>query len=171
MILIGSQLGIHQFVGDNPESAKKIASSLLDYTLPAGYIEQGGRDLGVIKMVLITPEGLPPQFHLRHVILLTTYSKALGLSEDQFRQELRLAMLRSVNEVTTMEYIRDVTTTIRGEELTLKVYESFGEYDTPTRMMFSSAFPGKSGDVILGFAGPIGSWNQEIVNRFIESIK
>ena len=61
-LIVGPQLGMHQFVGSNPESAQNIAASMLDYTLPSKYQEQGGRDIGFIKMVLFTPDGKAPDF-------------------------------------------------------------------------------------------------------------
>ena len=93
ILLIGPQLSIVQFVGNNPEKANKIANSLLDYRLPTGYLEQGGRDVGFVKMALIGPDGKNPQFQDNNVILLTTIPSVLGLSEDQYRQELLLAKL------------------------------------------------------------------------------
>ncbi len=169
--MVGSQLGIHQFLGSNPESAREIAASMVDYTLPASCQEQGGRDIGIIKMVLITPGVQDPQFLDKNVFLLTTYPSVLGLSEDKFRQELQLATLRSAGNVSTMEFVREEAAIIQGEEITLEVYESFGAYDPPTRMVFSSVFPGKSDDIILVVAGPIALWDQEMVNRFIASIR
>ena len=80
-------------------------------------------------------------------------------------------MLRSARDVTTMEFVRAEPATIRGEAITLEVYESFGAYDPPTRMVFSSGFPGKSDRVMLLFAGPIATWDQELNDQFIESIR
>ena len=170
-VLVGSQLGIHQFLGSNSDSAQEIATSMLDYTLPAGYLEQGGRDVGIIKMALITPGGQDPQFLTKNVILITTLPSVFGLTQDQFHQELRLAILRSATDVSTIEFVREGTTTIQGTEITLQVYESFGAHDPPTRMVFSSAFPGKSENVVLVFAGPIASWDQRTVDQFMKSIR
>ena len=70
-----------------------------------------------------------------------------------------------------MAFVQKVATTIRGEKGTLHVYESFGEHDQPTRIVFSSAFPGKSDKIMIVFAGPIASWDQKVIGQFIASIE
>ena len=171
LIILGSQLSIRQFVGNSSESGRKIANSMLDYTLPTGYLEQGGRDIGILKMAMITNDSQDPEFQARNLILLTTLPSILNLSEDHYRQELRLALLRSTEDVTTLSYVETQELTIRGEQMMFEVYESFGDYDTPTRILISPSFPGKSEDIIILFAGPIASWDQKMVRGFIKSIQ
>ena len=171
IFIVGSRFGILQFVSNNPESGRKIANSIVEYTLPGGYLEQGGLNLGVFKMVFITPGGEDPQFHARNVILLASFPSAIDVSDDDIRRELLAAMLRSSSEVTTMGSVGEEITTIRGEEAALQVFESFGAYDPPVRMVFTPVFSGKSGDVMMVFAGPIATWDPEFVDHFIQSIK
>jgi len=171
ILIIGPQLGLHQFIGSNSETAYKIGRSMVEYTLPTGHHEQGGRDIEIIKMVLISPENEQGEFLGENVILISTYPSWFGLSEEKFQQELRLALLRSAENVSTMEFIREETISIQGNNVTLDIYESFGEYDVPTRMMFSSILPGKLDQLVIVFAGPIDAWNQRTVNQFLESIK
>ena len=170
-LLFGSQMGLDQFVGKNPEKARGIGHSILDYDLPAGYNEKGGRDLGVIKMVVITPRGQEPQYLNQNMIIISTYPAALGLSKDQFRDELRLALLRSAKNVTTLELVRNATTLVKGQELDFAVYESFGEYDDPARIIVSEVFTGNFDDIVILFAGPTNSWDQQMVNDFLASIR
>lgn len=171
MILTVPDMSIDQFVGRNPEAARRIAVSLVDYTLPADFQEQGGRDIGVIKMAAITPGGQDLEIHARPVLLLTTIPTALGLNEEQFQQELRFSLLRSTKEVSTMEFIGEETATVGDEAITFKFYESFGANDTPTRMVFSSAFPGKRAEIMLVFAGPAAAWDQGVLSQFLTSIR
>ena len=176
LILLGSKMSITQFLGDNPNAAKTVADKTvadktLDYELPDGFQEQGGRDIGILRMVAITPGGGEPEFENRPVIIISTYPEIIGLSEDQFRRELRLALLRSTNEVTTLENVQEIKMDIRGEEIAFDVFESYGEYDIPTRILMSSAIAGKKGDVIIIFAGPIADWNQKVFSEFARSIR
>lgn len=171
MVIVGPQLGLHQFIGSNTKTARKIGSTMIEYSLPAGYQERGGRDIGIIKIVLISPESEQGEFLGENVILISTYPSLFSLSEEKFQQELRLALLRSAENLSTMEFIREETISIQGNNVTLDIYESFGEYDLPTRMIFTSVFPGKSENLIVVFAGPIDSWNQRTVSQFLESIR
>jgi hypothetical protein len=167
----GTQMGIHQFVGSNPDTARLIGNSIIDYEIPNGYQEQGGRDIGPIQMVLIAASYPGAEFLSESTILVTTFPSGLGLSEGQFQQELRLASLRSSGEVSTMAYVGEGTGIVQGQKVVLKIYESFGEYDPPTRIVISSAFPGKSESIILMFAGPISKWDQLVIDDFMTSIK
>jgi len=171
IFLIGSQLSIDQFIGSNSKSARRIANTIIDYNLPPGYLEHGGRDVGIIKIAALTQDGQDPDIGARNLILLATHPSILGISGKQFSQELRLALLRSTEMVSTMEFVRDEIRTIRGENTIFEIYESFGEYDPPTRIVLSSVFPGKSENIILVFAGPISTWDQQLVDNFISSIK
>jgi len=171
IFLIGSQLSIDQFIGSNSKSARRIANTIIDYNLPPGYLEHGGRDVGIIKIAALTQDGQDPDIGARNLILLATHPSILGISGKQFSQELRLALLRSTEMVSTMEFVREEIRTIRGENTIFEIYESFGEYDPPTRIVLSSVFPGKSENIILVFAGPISTWDQQLVDNFISSIK
>ena len=171
LFLAATQMSLQQFLGNNPTAAQQIGVSIVEYSLPSGYQEQRGRDLGFLKMVLVTPEESITPLLEDNMILLSTTPTIFGLSEEQFQQELRLALLRSNESVTTLELVTEKSTLIQNHEITFNVYESFGEYDLPTRMMISSAFPGKNGDVIVIFAGPQASWDQTAFDKFIASIQ
>jgi hypothetical protein len=163
-------MSIEQFLGSNPESAQTIADKMLEYDLPDGYLTHGGRDIGILRMIAITPGGGEPEFENIPVIIVITYPRVFGLREDQFRRELRLALLRSTDEVTTLEYKEELKMDIRGEEIAFQLFESYGEFDVPTRILMSSAIVGKKGEIILIFAGPVAGWDQKVFSNFTRSI-
>jgi hypothetical protein len=170
-VVFGSRFGMQYLVGNDPGSAKKLAQSILDYTLPAGYLEQSSVNLGLLKTAYLTPGGEDPEFHLRQVILLVAIPPESDLKNDNIRLELQTKLLNASEEASTMEYKRTDQTSVRGEAVSLEVYESWGQYDPPTRMVYTSVFPGKSANVMIVFAGPIESWDQKVVEQFISGIR
>ncbi len=170
-LLMGSQMGLNQFIGHNPEKAREIGVSLLEYSLPVGYTESGSRNLGLIKMVVITPGGYEPRYLSQNMIIISTYPTGLGLSADQFQDELRLALLRSTENVSTLQFVRTATTMIKSSAVEFSVYESFGEYDDPARIIVSEVFEGINDGIVILFSGPIEGWDQQMVNDFLGSIR
>jgi len=170
-VIVVSQFGMRNVIGNDPGKAKKIAQSVLDYSLPEGYLEQAGINLGILQMVYLTPGGQEPSFHERNIILMVAIPPDSTIPDDDVRLELQTNLLRASDEVSTMEFIREDSATVRGEPISLKVFESFGQYDPPTRMVYTSVFPGKSANVMLAFAGPIEGWDQRSIDQFLASIK
>jgi hypothetical protein len=168
---VGSNAVVDWLISDNPDSSRQVGSSIVDYRLPFGYQEQGSLNLVLFKVVYIAPEDNESQFDASSQIMLINVPSALAFRQEEARQEIQLAMLRSSNEISTMEYVGEQFTVIRGEKVRLEVYETFGEYDVPYRMLFSEVFPGKSGNVMLVIAAPINLWDQQVVDQFVGSIR
>ena len=170
LFMIISDYGMSLFVPDNSESGAKIAQSLINYIPPAGYREHGGVDLGLIKYTYITPDGRFPDYADHNTIILTSVPEIFDLEADQFRLELEFALLAASEEVSTMELIREEPQVIAGSEVVLKYFETFGQYDPPVTMVFSSPFPGKAEEVMVVLAGPSATLDAEFIAKFLTSL-
>jgi hypothetical protein len=60
--------------------------------------------------------------------------------------------------------------TIRGEETEVSVYEGTDESGVGLRQMIA-AFPGKDGTAMLMIMGNIRTWDDELVEDFINSLQ
>jgi hypothetical protein len=160
-----------QIVASSPEAAAQIGDSITGYRLPTGYLEQQALDLGVFTQVFITPNGEAPDYHVRQIIVMTAYPDSHDVSDEQVAVELRSALLKLNDDVSTMGTVAERAAVIKGEAVTLTVHESFGESDSPVRMVLTPVFRGLEDKVIIVFAGPIAGWNQGVVDQFLSSIR
>ena len=85
---------------------------------------------GVFKVAYITLVDSEAQYDASKQIMLINVPSALALRQEEARQEIQLAILRSSSEVSTMGYVGEQFATIHGEEVRLETFETFGEYDT-----------------------------------------
>ena len=61
-------------------------------------------------------------------------------------------------------------TTVRGQPVTLRHFEGTDENGRPVRQVVC-AFTGKSGDLLLGMVTSKETWDQAMVDRFLQSIR
>ena len=103
--MMGSTAVMDMLISDKPGSARRVGNSILDYTLPSGYQEQGSLNLGVFKVVYIALMDSEAQYDASKQIMLIHVPSALALRQEEARQEIQLAILRSSSEVSTMGYV------------------------------------------------------------------
>ena len=101
---------------------------------------------------------------------MISYPSGFIVPEEDIRQEVRSSLLRNSEQVSSIEYMEVREAKIKGSSYELHIYEGHGEHDPPTRMAFTSEFPGKSGEVMILFAGPVVYWDQTTVERFLASV-
>ena len=153
-------------IAENPEDAKALAESMIDYDLPPGYAEEGGFNMFFAKMVFIedaTAYG--------PTIMLTQYLTAAYANDPQMQQQLQEQMVKSFGTGDTdFTLVGEKVVTIRDQEVTFLIYE--GEsYGTQMRQMFSIPFEGKSGTIMVMIMGTVEGWNEEEIDAFLESLR
>ena len=94
------------------------------------------------------------------------------IDEEEMSLRIQLSMKRSMgNDGAEMHLVDEQKATIRGQEVTLLIYEGVSAEGIPMKQIVSGLFDGKNGMVMLFITGPEASWNQTEIDTFIESIQ
>ncbi len=149
----------------DPESASKAAHEIVDYTLPEGYREQMAMDFMIYSFVVIGPESIMSG----PLIILAQFEA--GMDQEQMEQQLRQSFeQQSGTRGADMRLVEVKKKTIRGEETEVALYEGTDSEGNDMRQLITT-FPGKGGTVMLMVMGETGTWDQGMVDDFIESIR
>lgn len=165
---LGTSIGSTIENADDPESVARIASSIADYDIPAGY-EQKAFEMLSIKYVFMTSsnEDAP-------LIMLVQFPKNMASNQEEMQKEMERAMARQSGQVATaMKAVEEKAYTIRGQEVQATIMEGETEVEGSrivTRQMIV-IFQGKTGIAALMFLGSKDGWDQEKIDSFVESLR
>jgi hypothetical protein len=146
--------------------AAQAAHKMLDYDLPPGYQESQvlsvqGQDAAVI---IAHRERTDDMIFIEHVT-----EGILGNEEWRASYETRLSREMGVRRYDTRP-VGTQQTTIRGQPMTLRFFEGTDENGRKIRQVVCG-FTGKGGDVLLAIVAGQETWDQAMVDRFLQSIR
>ncbi len=146
--------------------AAQAAHSMVDYDLPPDYqklkvLSVQGQTAAVIIAHRERPEDMIFIEHVTEGIL----------ANDEWRAsyETRLSREIGVRRYNT-QMVGTEKTTIRGQPTTLRLFEGTDENGRKIRQVVCS-FGGKSGDLLLAIVAGQDTWDQVLVDRFLQSIR
>ena len=169
-ILVFRQAGktIEEGMKTDPESAAQAARKIADYDLPPGYQEQMSMDILFYSFVIIAPE-TDTQTTTSPLIMLAQFSQA-GMDRQQMEQQLRQAFeQQSGQRGADMQVVEVKNMVIRGEEVEVTIFEGTDTNGYVVRQLITS-FPGKDGTAMLMIMGSPSTWDDNMIDDFIESI-
>jgi len=159
-------------VQDTPEEAAATAKEIIDYKLPLGYQEQMAMNMGFMQMITIADSQSTDTENSRPIIMIASMSPNIEADEEEMRLQIQLSMQRSSNrQGYEMKLVEEKEVTIRGQQVSLMVYEGTDENGNPMKQIVSGLFDGKNSKVMLFIMGQESNWNQEEIDSFILSIK
>ena len=163
---VGKQ--IQEGVQTDPESASKAAHEIIDsYELPAGYREQMAMKILTYSIVMIGPDF---EGDLNGPLIMLAQFEA-GVSQEQMEQQMRQSFEQQMGRRgMKLQLVEVKKATIRGEETEISIYEGTDENGDAVRQVIT-AFPGKDGTAMLFVMGDVQSWDQQVVDDFIASIR
>jgi hypothetical protein len=148
------------------QRAAEAAHSMMNYDLPMDYRELAvltirGQDAAVIVAHRERPEDL--------IFVETVMDGILANESWRNRYETRLA-----REMGRRRYLTQTVATqeavVRGQPTTLRILEGTDESGRQVRQVVCG-FTGKSGDVLLGIVMGLDTWDQPMVDEFLQSIR
>ena len=158
--------GIENAVSGDPTSVAKAQEKIAEFDIPPGY-EPTAMSMFVYDMVFLTPatdSGNDP------TIMMMQYSKFASGDSEQMEEQLKQAAEQQTNQPgLSMEVVDSFEETIRGQTVTVTVSES--RYQGFTMRQWITYFQGNNGLVILMIQGPSSTWDDQLVDDFIKSIK
>ena len=101
------------------------------------------------------------------LFMLMQVTSGASLDAEQMRRQLEQ---QSGQSGTNMKVVESYQTTIRGENTTVTVEESDGNQGYILRQLFA-IFKGNNGPAIILIQGRKDSWDQNLVDKFIASIR
>ena len=153
----------------DPESAPQAPLKVADYDLPPGYQEQMSMDIMFYSFVIIAPD-TDAQATTSPIIMLAQFSQA-GMDRQQMEQQLRQAFeQQSGQRGADMQVVEVKNMVIRGEEVEVTIFEGTDANGYVVRQLITS-FPGKDGTAMLMIMGSPSTWDDKVIDDFIESIR
>jgi len=153
----------------DPVEASKAAHAIADYELPEGYQERVAMNFFVYSMVMIGPDSSSSASSAAKPIIMLAQFKAMG-NQQQMEQQIRQSFeQQSGRRGLTMKVVDVKKMKIRGEDVEVTTYEGTDNNGFTMRQLIT-AFPGKDGTAMLMVMGAAQNWNEEEINKFVESI-
>lgn len=146
--------------------AAQAAHKMIDYDLPPDYQESQvlniqGQGAAVIMAHRERPENM---------IYIEGMMEGI-LANDKWRAgyETRLSREMGLRRYNTQP-VGTQQTTIRGQPTTLRLFEGTDENGRKIRQVVCG-FTGKSGDLLMAMVASQDTWDQAMVDRFLQSIR
>jgi hypothetical protein len=166
--VVGGYLAFNQvgqsFSTDQSKAAE-VGHKIVDYDLPSGYQETASLDL-FYQMVVITNHNDPTEA----MIMLMQFPTGMA-SQEQMEQQMEQSATQQTNRNLECKFVEDNTTTIRGQETTLHIYDCTDKDQGTQVRQVIGVFPGKNGEVILMAMGNVDTWDSGPLNEFLGSIR
>jgi hypothetical protein len=138
---------------------------MLDYDLPADYRE----------LKVLTVQNLDAAVILAHrerpedmIVFEGVMEEVLDVEEWRAKYETRMAAEMGGRRYHT-EQVGTQETTIDGQPTTVRLFEGTDESGRQVRQVVCG-FTGKSGDLLLGIVAGQDTWDQAMVDGFLQSI-
>ncbi|MBK9924488.1 MAG: hypothetical protein IPP66_04275 [Anaerolineales bacterium] len=149
----------------DPKLAAQVAHQMIDYDLPPAYQELKFLDMGSsADTVMIANLEQPADF-----ILITQVPDGILATEYQTGVEEKWSREISEHHYDT-HTVSTQAVTVRGLPTTLRIMEGTDENGRPIRQGVCM-FTGKSGDVLLVLVAGQDTWDQTMVEQFLQSIR
>lgn len=152
---------------EDPEQAAEIASSMLDYTLPAGFEEEFGMSFFGIKTVFISSTT-----DFTTMIMLMQFPETMAQDEEQMRQQFEQAFANQRNTQNyEVEFVSSETKTINGEPATLSFYDGVDQNGNDIRQAIG-VFETKDGGIgMMMVVAESDNWEESGMERFLDSLR
>jgi hypothetical protein len=158
-------------VTTDPAKIQKMTHEFVNYTLPSGYAEQMGMDFIVYKMILISPSGSMSSSDriTTEPIIFLAHFQAENLTAEQMTKQMQQSVTQqSGSNGLKLKVVETRNVTINGKETPLTISEGTSR-GIPYRE-WVTAFPGKTGLILVLIQGTIEGWNDADFESFLASI-
>jgi hypothetical protein len=145
---------------------RKLAHTMIDYQLPAGYTEQMSMDLLVYKMVFIAAD----DYDSHPTIILAQFQQKNLDPQEMARQIEQAAEQQNGRNGASLNLVETRTVTIRGQQVPLAISEGTDSKGATLRQWLT-VFDGKTGSILIMVQGSVDGWDDTALYSFLDSIK
>ena len=147
----------------DPTEVAKISDKIAQFDIPAGYKASMAMSLLNYDTVILAPSNGQTD----EMIMLMQMNGVTAPDPAQMQKTLEQ---QSGQSGTNMKIVDSYQTTIRGEKTTVTVQESDGSQSYALRQLIA-VFKGNNGAAILMIQGNKNTWDQNLADQFIASIR
>ena len=153
---------IHQSIWKHDPA--KAAEILVDFTLPAGYQETSYTQVMDASQVILAPADGSAG------MIILFMQESMAMNDREIVTEMEDAWVKEVG-AHTYKTSRTSTETVAigGQETTVSYRAGTDETGQPVRQLVT-VFYGKAGWTVLVIVSPLGSWDQGLVDEFLQSL-
>ncbi|MBI5351121.1 MAG: hypothetical protein HZB50_00620 [Chloroflexi bacterium] len=152
-------------VNGNPTSVAKAKAEIADFDIPSGYAPVTF-NFFTYNMITLNPDTSSSGM----MIMLMQYTGVISGNSDQMEEQLRRSLAQQNNQPgTSMTVVDTHEEVIRGQTVTVTISE--GRYESFTIRQWSTVFKGNKGPTILMVQGAAETWDDQLLEDFIKSIK
>ena len=152
-------------VNGDPANVARAQEEISGFDVPPGYTSFAFNMLNY-NMITLNPE-TPGRGMM---IMLMQYTGLVSGNSEQMEEQLRRAISQQGNQPGAVTQVVDThEEVIRNQTVIVTISE--GKYETFTMRQWSTVFQGNKGPTILMIQGTVGSWDDQILEDFIKSIK
>lgn len=151
----------------DPAQAAEAARALVDFDLPPGYQpEKLMRPKGEIALAVI----LASQAHPGDLIIISQTPDGI-LANEAWRTKYEVRGAHQVaGQFYDTETVDTTAATVRGQPTTLRLLEGLDQNGQAVRQL-ACMFRGKSGEILLVVVASRSTWDQAMVENFLDSIR
>jgi len=158
---IAYQVGWNIFV-------KTTIGESVDYELPSNYYWVYSQYTGIMHVSINKSKHNRAGIE-RPVIIIASTRSYIDVDKEKIHLQIQSSLGKQDYE---MKFVDEQEITIRGQKVSLLIYEGTDENGVLMKQVMSDFFEGKKNSkVMLSFEGKVANWNQEEIDAFIESIK
>lgn len=150
----------------DPDSAAEVASSIVDYQLPAGFTEEGSMSFLGMKTAFFSTD------NNNTLIMLMEFPASLAGNQEEMQRQMEQAFTQqSGQQSLNMTQVSTEEVTINDQAVILSVQEGTDANNSQIRQIVG-AFEGKSGNTaMLMIVGPMDGWDEDGIDSFIDSLE
>ena len=161
--ILGSRF--EDMANGEPTSVARAQEKIAEFDIPPGY-EPMAMSMFVYDMIYLTPA----DSEYDPMIMLMQFSRATAGDPEQMAEQLRQAAEQQTDQPgLSMEMVDSFEEVIRGQTVTVTVSEA--SYQGFTMRQWVTIFQGNKGPVILMIQGIAETWDEQLVDDFIKSIR
>ena len=156
-----------QYWKTDPVQAAEVARTLIDFDLPPGYQPE---KVMKFKEEMADAVIIVSQAHPSDLIYISRTPDGI-LANDAWRTRYEERGAQAIADLLyDTETISTTTTTVRGQSTTLRLLEGTDKNGQAVKQL-ACMFEGKSGEILLVMVASQATWDQEMVDDFLKSIR
>lgn len=153
--------GLNRLVQNESITVTEVGRSIADYEIPTSYDEEYAIEVADFSLVAYRNTG-----QAGHIYLIQ-FPGTIDIDPDALAQQLH--QVADDNSWTELVAVHHIPCSIRGQAATLVISEGFSHNGFRYRSA-SAVFTGKSGQALVNISGPADTWDQAMVDTFVQSL-
>lgn len=153
--------GLSRIAEDEPTTVAEVGRSIAGYDVPVDFKEEYA--IQVADFSLVAYQNTNQADH----IYLLQFPEAIEVDPGALAQQLY--EVADTNSWTELVVVYHIPCSIRGQAATLVISEGFN-HDRQRYRSASAVFAGNGGQALVNISGPADSWDQAMVDTFVQSL-